>query len=438
MIVNTNEIFFKKQRAALAALGNSTPITEVVYGGAAGGGKSLFGCAWQIMRRLKYPGTRGLIGRAKLDTLKKTTLRTFFETARRDFGLTANKDYRFNGQSNIITFSNGSEIFLKDLFLYPSDPEFDSLGSLEITDAFIDEIPQISYKAWNVVKSRMRYMVTDELKGVMLGTCNPAKGWVYNEFYQPFVNESLNTYRAFIQSLPTDNPHLPQAYIESLKTLPEEQRKRLLEGNWDYDDSIDRLFNYDDLTRMFRVEPIVGVKIITADIARFGKDSTVIGVWNGMQLIDVIEIKTSAVDESVRAIKVQQDKHGVTLNNIIVDEDGIGGGVVDLLKCRGFRGGSSPVKNKNHKNLRSESYFKLAEFVESNRITILTDGYKEQIIRELDSTRRKDPELDGKLQVISKDQIKSMNGGQSPDYADMIMMRMYLELRPNYGQYAIG
>jgi phage terminase large subunit len=438
LIVKFDDIFFEKQRAALAALANSSPCTEVVYGGAAGGGKSLFGCAWQIGRRLKYAGSRGMIGRAKLDTLKKTTLRTFFQVARREFGLIAGVDYSVNNQSNIISFPNGSEIFLKDLFAYPSDPEFDALGSLEITDAFIDEIPQITYKAWNVVKSRMRYMVTDDLKGVVLGTCNPSKGWVYNEFYQPHINGTLPDYKQFIQSLPTDNPHLPKAYIKNLLTLPEQQRKRLLEGNWDYDDSIDRLFNYDDLTRMFRNEDTGLTKYITADVARFGKDSTVIGVWRGFTLIEIQQMKTSSVDECVRAVQVMREKHGVNLSNVIVDGDGVGGGVVDYLKCRSFVGASSPVKNKNCKNLRAECYFKLAEFVESNKICIIAISEKEIIIRELDSTRRKNPDLDMKLQVIGKDQIKAMNGGQSPDFADMISMRMYFELRPNYGVYGIG
>lgn len=440
MAVELTEILFEKQRVALAALSNSTPVTEVVYGGAAGGGKSLLGCAWQIARRLKYPGTRGLLGRAKLKRLKETTLNTFFETAKRDFGLEAGKHYTVNNQSDVITFFNGSQILMKDLFYYPSDPNFDSLGSLEITDAFIDEIPEITYKAWSIVKSRCRYKVSDDLKGVILGTCNPAKGWVYDKFYKPSIEGKLLNYRAFIQSLPQDNPHLPKQYIESLQTLPEEQRKRLLEGNWEYDDSIDRLFRYDDLIALYRPEKLGGKKYITADVARLGKDKTVIGIWDGLSLIEIVSIPVSRVNETVDAINRIRKEHSVNLSNIVVDEDGVGGGVVDYLKgCRGFTGGSSAIVNKRCINLRSECYFKLAEFVESNKITILTKSKQDEIVQELDSTRRKHPELDDKkLQIISKEEIKRMNGGKSPDYADMIMMRMYFELRPNYGQYAVG
>ena len=113
---------------------NDNVTTELLYGGAAGGGKSAFGCMWLISMCQKYDGTRWLMGRSKLKTLKDTTLKSFFEIAK-----ILEIEYNFNAQSNTVFFNNGSEIILKDLFLYPSDPEFDSLGSLEVTGAFIDE-----------------------------------------------------------------------------------------------------------------------------------------------------------------------------------------------------------------------------------------------------------------------------------------------------------
>ena len=67
-----------KQTKALDILEDDTT-TELYYGGAAGGGKSVIGCYWQLKRRLKYPGTRGFIGRSELKNLKKTTLNSFFE-----------------------------------------------------------------------------------------------------------------------------------------------------------------------------------------------------------------------------------------------------------------------------------------------------------------------------------------------------------------------
>ncbi len=161
----------KQENAVYYLKDDST--TEVLYGGAAGGGKSALGCLWLIEMSQKYKGSRWLMGRSKLKTLKETTLNTFFDLAN-ELGLS--DQFTFNAQSNTIFWNNGSEIILKDLFLYPSDPHFDSLGSLEITGAFIDECNQLVYKGWQVVKSRIRYKLTEfDLIPKLLGSCNPAK-----------------------------------------------------------------------------------------------------------------------------------------------------------------------------------------------------------------------------------------------------------------------
>lgn len=426
--------FLPKQKDCLNALGLDSPAEVVLFGGAAGGAKSFTGCAWQIQRRLKYPGTRGLIGRSKLDTLKKTTLKTFFEVAGM-FGLIANKHYQFNAQSNVITFSNGSEIILKDLFAYPSDPSFDQLGSLEITDGFLDECSQLSKKAVDIVRSRMRYKLNQyNLKPKILLTCNPSKGWLYNEFFAPFRAGQLPPHLVFIQSRVTDNPHLPPTYAETLARLPEIDRKRLLEGDWDYDESLDALFTTDDLLRCFKTAESTGELFITADVARLGKDRTVIGLWRGLSLIQITELRKKKIDETAAIIREMADFSKVKLSNVIADADGLGAGLVDILKCREFRNGSRATKPERFVNLKAECFFKLAELIELNRMTF-PQNHRDVIVRELDLMRRKNPDGDGKLAVTGKEEIARVHG-ISPDYADMIAMRMFFELFPNYGRYS--
>ena len=424
-----------RQAEALQYLSNDSSVNYVLYGGAAGGGKTMLGCTWQILRRLKYPGTRGLIGRAKLDTLKKTTVATFLEVANM-IGLIAGKDFTYNQQSHIIKFMNGSEIILADLFLYPSDPYMTDLGGLEITDFMIDEAAEVSEKAFNIVSSRVRYKLNEfNLVPKGLITCNPAKNWIYNQFYLPHKNNTLPEYKAFVQALPGDNLHLPSAYIQSLSRLPEVDRKRLLEGDWEYDNSADRLYQYEELMRCFRDPFDSGQMFITGDIARLGKDRTVICVWKGMSCIDILVLSQKRIDETKREIQRLMQQYSVKLSNIVLDEDGVGGGLVDALRCRGFQNGSRAVRGSQYQNLKADCYFKLGELIDKNELT-LPLRYQEDIVKELELIRRVNPDSDGKLRVTSKETIAQRTGGLSPDFADAIMMRAYFELVPNYNKYA--
>ena len=73
-------VLLHKQEHAVFYL-NDNLTKEVLYGGAAGGGKSALGCLWLISMCQRYPKTRWLMGRAKLKSLKDTTLNTFFDLA---------------------------------------------------------------------------------------------------------------------------------------------------------------------------------------------------------------------------------------------------------------------------------------------------------------------------------------------------------------------
>ena len=412
--------------------------TEVLFGGAAGGGKSWVGCSWLILLCIKYPKTRYLMGRSKLDALKKTTLNTFFEVCQ-EWGIIANKHYNFNAGSNIIKFYNGSEIILKDLFLYPSDRNFDSLGSLEITAAFIDEANQITEKAKNIVASRMRYKL--DQYGIipkLLMTCNPAKNWVYTQYYKPAKEGTQKPYRQFIQSLVDDNEFISKHYKKQLLTLDELSKQRLLYGNWEYDATNDNLIEYDSIINLFDQNGLAGEKYISCDVARFGNDKTVIIYWEGLHIKKIKSILKSAINEVVNEIRLIQQTNGVRLTNIIVDEDGVGGGVVDYMRCRGFVNNSRAIKGENYQNLKTQCYYKLADLINTAQIGIdSTDiNIKNNIIEELEQVRTKDADKDNKLQIIPKDSIKDIIG-RSPDYADALAMRMYFEIDSNYGKYFV-
>jgi hypothetical protein len=422
------KLISKQENAVYYLKDNETK--EIVYGGAAGGGKSALGILWLIEQSQKYPGTRWLMGRAKLKALKETTLNTFFELTTK---LEISNQFNYNSQSGVITWNNKSEILLKDLFLYPADPNFDSLGSLEITGAFVDECNQISHKAWQILKSRIRYKLNEyNLQPKMLGTCNPSKNWVYNQFYIKQKNGKIESDKKFIQALPQDNPHLPASYLESLLSLDENSKQRLYYGNWEYDNDPAKLIDYDKIQNVFTNEFVEGGEMyISADIARFGSDKMVICVWSGFRVVDIISLNKSSIVEIAQLIRELANKYKVTMSKIIIDEDGVGGGVVDMLRgCKGFINNSKPLLVENqivqYQNLKTQCYFKLAELIQGDQIYIKCQEQTiiDDITKELEMVKRDKIDSDGKLRIISKETVKQ-SIGRSPDYSDALMMRMY-------------
>ena len=224
---------FRKQTIALEYL-QDNETTEILYGGAAGGGKSALGCYWITKNCFKYPGTRWLIGRAILKTLKETTVKTLFEIFAMQ-GVTP-KMYRYNQQANEIRFINGSEIILKDLYTYSTDPQHEELGSLEITGAFVDEAGQITTTSKNILKSRIRFKLKQyNLIPKILYASNPSKNWMYSDFWIPYRKGQLKDGKVFVQSFVHDNIELSEHYAKNLESLDPMNRERLLKGNWDYD-----------------------------------------------------------------------------------------------------------------------------------------------------------------------------------------------------------
>lgn len=441
--MSTIDIKLTKKQGLAWKLLLDNKTNEVLYGGSAGAGKSWLGCLWITTLCLQYPSIRCLIGRTVLQQLKMTTLNTLFETLQ-SMGLKSGEHYTYNGQSNTITFQNKSEIILKDLQYQPSDPNFDSLGGLELTAVFVDEAAQISQLAYNILKSRIRFKLTEyNLQPKMLMTCNPGQVWLKKVFYLPYIQDQLPENMAFVPALPLDNPHLPASYIEMLKTLPAQQRKRLLEGDWNYMDESDNLFDFDSISNsIFRHIPTgTSNRYISLDVARFGSDRSVAVVWDGLVVLEIfVYTKLSATDLSSE-IRELSAKYGVHPKNVIIDADGVGGPVSDILRGTDFVNNSKALHEQNFTNLKSQCYVKLSEMFKEGKISlnIMDPATIDELTQELLSIKLKDVDRDNKVAVQSKEEMKKVLG-KSPDLSDALMMGMYFHIKnqKTTGRYAMA
>lgn len=218
-----------KQATALKASMN-TPV--FFYGGAKGGGKSHLIRAREVIRRNKYPGTKGLIIRRTHPELRSNHILKFFTEypeTKQWYSKTDKSIYWPNG--SITEFSH----------LHYTDDVYSYQGR-EYDDIDIDEVTQHEEEVFKILRSSNRRSNPSQrsfITPTIFLTGNPGgpgHAWVKRLFidkkYAP--NENPSDY-GFVQAFVTDNPVLLEAdpfYLDRLKALPEHLRRAYLEGDW--------------------------------------------------------------------------------------------------------------------------------------------------------------------------------------------------------------
>lgn len=416
----------------------------LAFGGGAEGGKSWLGAEWLLTNCYFYPGTKWFIGRNELTRLMASSYATFRKVCA--YHEIPSSDWALNGQYHYIQFRNGSRIDLLDLKYQPSDPQFQRLGSTEYTGGWIEEGGEIHFLAFDVLKSRVGRWMNQEyglLVPKILITCNPEQNWLYRIFYKPWKNKTLPTGYAFIQALYKDNPYTAdQAGIRLDLITDPVLRARLKLGLWEYSSATNSLVNYDSIIDLFTNTPAHDSlrqpeRYLSGDVARYGSDKIVIGDWKDFELYKIMWKQNRSIPQTAADIKMELQLEHIPFSHGIVDDDGVGGGVVDLtVGVKGFVGNSSALptagkeKKENYGNLRSQCGFMLAEAINNHQICITADiaeTTKEMIIEDLQQLKKKETAIEAPLQLISKEDIKEALG-RSPDFGDMMMMRMYFNL----------
>lgn len=406
--------------------------TEVLYGGAASGGKSYGICALMIIKALQYPNIRIGLARNEFTTLKRTTLVSLFEVLN-NWGFQPNDDYIYNQQSNEIKFKNESKIILIELSYNPSDPLFQRINGQLLTFACVDEAGEVPEKGKQILQSRLGRWKnkSNNIKPILYMTCNPSKNFLYQQFYKLDLDGILPDYKKYIKAVITDNPFMDISYRENLyRTLSISDKERLINGNWDYNDDPTCLLEFPDINNIFIDEETVidnPTYYISADIA-FTSDNAVILIWKENIIIEIITNPVS-IETS---IKEKQKQYGVKSHNVSYDSDGVGKYLMNYLpNAKGIVNNGKALNEENYINLKTQLYFKLSELIRRGNIGIVGNlQYKSKIIEELSVIKHKPSSTDGKIQLISKSEVKQLIG-RSPDFTDAMAYKMIFNLKSN-------
>lgn len=212
---------------------------EVLYGGAAGGGKSDALIA-EALRQVHIPNYRGIIFRKTI-----TECRELIDRSQALYK-SAFPRAKFNSTKHIWTFPSGAAIVFAsiphsgDKFKYQGQ-QFDFIG--------FDELTHFTWEEYSYLISRNRPSGADT-RCYVRATCNPGgigHAWVKKRFIEG--KEPFKTYyeeytvngmkykrsRAFIPATVFDNEILLENdpdYIANLALQPDNERRALLEGDW--------------------------------------------------------------------------------------------------------------------------------------------------------------------------------------------------------------
>lgn len=433
----------KKQLEAARCWIDDT-VSELVFGGGKGGGKSFLGANLIFGDALIYPGTHYFIARKELNDLRKFTIPTIHEVFK-CWGLKLEDYATFNGQDNVFKLKNGSQVFLIACNEVPSDPLYERFGSMQMTRGWIEEAGEVVEAAKaNLYLSIGRWKNEEyKLKKKLLMTCNPKKGWLKRDYIDPYRDGILEPSKRYIRALVTDNPYLPEDYVESLRNEKDPVRRaRLFEGDWDYDDDETALLTDMEISSIFTNEGVPGRRYMTIDPAFMGKDEMVIYVWNGYIVEFAYVFQKMEEDNIVPTIDFYLKLHNVERRYTISDATGIGSYVPKFLRgIRGFVGASSPIKDEDpnvpemekpfFNNLRSQCVWHMAMSIKKGKVAfkVKDENIKKKLVEELEQWKVVAIDDDKKIEIISKEEVRE-SIGRSPDYSDALYERAFMDLDP--------
>jgi phage terminase large subunit len=430
---------------------HSAPQRYKLYGGAMGGGKSRALCEGAVEKCLTYPGNFVLLCRRTLSSLMQSTYLTLTnKSCMRDL-LADKRLVKENQQRRVFSFWNGSKLFYGGLEGGQKGDE--KIFSTEYGNIFVDEAFELDKDHYRVLKSRLRHALPDTSdswhklnklgkkcpKYELCMASNPAQNWIKEEFITAPGPQNI-----FIPARAADNPYNPDDYEENLREIfhgDEQMYKAFVEGSWDAGAASDEVISDAMLKGAEDVpEHIACGRYISCDPGRFGDDMTVIYTFSQGKIINKSCFSKRDTMEIVGWM-VSEDKETCSPATFVVDETGVGAGVVDRLgelrkPVIGINYSSKAQEFKRFYNKRAEMYWRARMLLIDRKLHVPIEDVS--LRNQLRAVKFKF-HSDGRIIIEDKDELKARLG-RSPDEADSFVMgvdAMYHVLNVGINAYAL-
>lgn len=215
---------------------------EVLYGGAAGGGKSYAICWDAFMRCMKYPGTHAYLFRRTYPEVEMTLVRIMRSIVPEELG-------KYTAGAHEMKFKNGSAAHF--CHLQNEGEGLLKYQGAEIHWLYFDELTHFTKGMYDYLRTRLRAEKKLGIVPCVRAASNPGgpgHAWVKARFVDstdcgrrvlemPVRSEVLGSTEVrrvqYIPALATDNPHITRDYIVELEQKPKALKEALLMGKWD-------------------------------------------------------------------------------------------------------------------------------------------------------------------------------------------------------------
>jgi hypothetical protein len=240
------------------------------------------------------------------------------------------------------------------------------------------------------------------------------------------------------------------SYLGNLMSLDEDEKARLLFGNWKYVENDLDLYKHGAFNGMFDnvINNKTDKKRIVADIALEGSNKLAVGYFEGNQLSDIRIIARSDGKRVIEIINELARLYRVPNNRILFDADGVGGFVKGFIPGSiPFHGGSAVIstenisqkrERENYFNLKTQLYYLSSYAVNEGNYTISENvantmyddkmTVRQRFNYERKAIKKAKIDSDGKKRINPKEEMKAILNNESPDLMDMIMMNEYFNI----------
>lgn len=447
-----------KQHRAMELLMEEHPdmVFSLLYGGAKGGGKSVFLSQFSFLYPMMLAKEYGLqpqsdlrkipivgfLGRKIGKHFNETTLLTW----KREIPGEYYQLRMLEGKVPIIVLDNRIGLMYGGM---DNTETLKKFNSAELMFFAVDQAEEMEEQDYAMLRGTLRLQLGPSAQRhppkrgyKALLSANPAECFLKRDFVTARTRKPGN---AFLQALPSDNPFLPPGYIESLKQTYSFNPALLnayLHGSWE---DLDQAFVVIPRRRIEAcinnktVNKVRLKKLTAADIAGESEssDESVIGNFENEELLPNWEIYShrDLMDTAGRIIS-HALKNGSTC--IVIDKVGEGAGVYSRVQeviqghnqnlpperriyVHGFDGRLRPppgIPEQTYLNYKAYAWFTASQGVIAERKTSIPAD--EELVRQLCGTTYRFTS-NGKMALDPKDQIKEKLGC-SPDRADMFVM----------------